>query len=73
MSDDAARASIHPAIMALATWKELNAMQSLYTAAVFRGDQDEANAIRAKAHDLLDACLDLNGEVAGHQMAPFER
>ncbi len=73
MTDEPARAAIHPAIMAMATWKELNATQSTYAAAVLRKDTEAANRIRREAHDLLDACLDLNGEIVGHQMAPFER
>jgi|GEM_PF-1089891 len=73
MTDDPARASIHPAILSLATWKELNAKQSTYAAAVLRGDTEAAERIRREAHDLLDACLDLNAEVVGHQISAFER
>lgn len=51
-------------ILAAAAWKDLNAKSSSYQAAILRGDDKAANALRQEAHDLLDIHLDLSGEVA---------
>ncbi len=52
------------AVLAAASWKDLNAKSANYQAAILRGDDDAAKAIRQEAHDILDTHLDLSGEVA---------
>ena len=52
------------AVLAAAAWKDLNAKSSAYQAALLRGDDEAARAIRQEAHDMLDTHLDLSGEVA---------
>lgn len=52
------------AALAAAAWKDLNAKSSAYQAALLRGDDETARAIRQEAHDMLDTHLDLSGEVA---------
>lgn len=59
MSDQRAKA-----VLAAAAWKDLNAKSSSYQAAILRGDDKAAQAIRREAHDMLDTYMDLNGEVA---------
>lgn len=48
-----------PALLALATWTELEATTGLLVAATIRNDAKESEALRAKAHDILDHHLDL--------------
>lgn len=53
-----------PAALAAAAWKDVSAKLHAYQAALLRGDETTAQAIRQEAHDMLDTCLDLNGEIA---------
>lgn len=48
-----------PGAMAAAAWKELSGLRYAYEAAILRGEQEEAEAIRRKAHDLLDVNFDM--------------
>lgn len=56
----------HQRALALATaaWVQLHGLTQAYQAAILRGDIDEAERIRAQAHDVLDANLDMNEEAA---------
>ncbi|WP_293826001.1 hypothetical protein [uncultured Brevundimonas sp.] len=64
-------------LLAQAAWKDLNAKQSEYQAAILRelvnGNHAAAEAIRQQAHDILDSCFDLNAEAARAQMAILKR
>lgn len=51
-------------LRATAAWLDLLALTHAYQAAIMRGDITEAEEIRARAHDVLDANLDLNGQAA---------
>lgn len=51
------------AVLAAAAWKDLNAISSQYQAALLRGDDQTVQELRQQAHDMLDAHLDLSGEV----------
>jgi hypothetical protein len=53
-----------PLMLAAAAWAQLSGLTQAYQAAVLRGDQDGAEAIRNQAHAVLDSNLDLNGEAA---------
>ena len=62
-----------PATLAAAAWKDLSAMTHAYEAAVMRGDDDVAKAIRRNAHDMLDNSLDMHHAVATARTAITER
>ncbi|KQS55905.1 hypothetical protein ASG17_07595 [Brevundimonas sp. Leaf363] len=68
---------INAAMLAQAAWKDLNAKQSEYQAAVLRaevtGDRDAAEKVRQEAHDMLDTCFDMNAEAARAQMTLLKR
>ncbi|MFN3836779.1 MAG: hypothetical protein ACK4MI_03605 [Brevundimonas sp.] len=68
---------INAQLLAQAAWKDLNAKQSEYQAAILRalvsGDQAAAEAIRQEAHDMLDNCFDMNAEAARAQMTILKR
>jgi hypothetical protein len=51
-------AIIPPTLGALATWTELEATAGLVMAAAIRNDSKEADALRRRAHDILDHHLD---------------
>ncbi|RAK68817.1 hypothetical protein DJ019_02040 [Phenylobacterium kunshanense] len=51
-------------LLATAAWTQLHGLTQAYQAAVMRGDQRGAEAIRQQAHALLDSNLDLNAEAA---------
>lgn len=68
MSDHKASAAL-----AAAAWKDLNAKTHAYQAAILRGDDEAAEAIRQEAHDMLDTCIDLNGSVARATLAIIGR
>lgn len=53
-----------PLILAAAAMAQLNGLAQQYQAAILRGDQADADRIRAQAHDVLDSNLDLHGEAA---------
>lgn len=61
------------AVLAAAAWKDLSAKTHAYQAAILRGDDDTAEAIRQEAHDMLDTCIDLNGAVARAALAIIGR
>ena len=50
--------------LATAAWIDLLGLTHAYQAAALRGDVEEAERLRQRAHDLLDANLDLNSQVA---------
>lgn len=52
------------AALAAAAWKDLSAKTQSHQAALLRGDQAGAEAIRQEAHDMLDNHMDLNASVA---------
>lgn len=52
------------AALAAAAWKDLSAKTHAYQAALLRGDEAGAEAIRREAHDMLDNHMDLNAMVA---------
>lgn len=52
------------AALAAAAWKDLSAKTHAYQAALLRGDEAGAEAIRREAHDMLDNHMDLNATVA---------
>lgn len=62
-----------PAALAAAAWKDVSAKMYAYQAALLRGDETTAQAIRQEAHDMLDTCLDLNGAVARAALAILGR
>lgn len=62
-----------PAALAAAAWKDVSAKLYAYQAALLRGDETTAQAIRQEAHDMLDTCLDLNGTVARAALAILDR
>ncbi|WP_143276029.1 hypothetical protein [Brevundimonas diminuta] len=68
---------VNAAMLAQAAWKDLNAKQSEYQAAILRalvtGDQEAAEKIRQEAHDMLDNCFDMNAEAARAQMTILKR
>lgn len=45
-------------VLAAAAWKDLSAKTQAYQAALLRGDEAGAEAIRQEAHDMLDTCMD---------------
>lgn len=47
-----------PSLEALATWTELEATAGMLMAAAIRNDAKESEALRRKAHDVLDHHLD---------------
>lgn len=49
---------IPPSLEALATWTELEATAGLLMGAAIRNDAKESEALRRKAHDILDHHLD---------------
>ena len=51
------------AALAAAAWKDLNAKTLAYQAALLRGDESGAEAIRREAHDMLDNHMDLTASV----------
>lgn len=51
------------AALAAAAWKDLSAKTHAYQAALLRGDDAAAEAIRREAHDMLDNHMDLNASV----------
>jgi hypothetical protein len=53
-----------PLALATAAWIELHGATQAYQAAVLRGDVKEAEKIRARCHDILDANLDQNAAAA---------
>lgn len=61
LTDNAHR---EPLTRATAAWLDLLALSHAYQAAILRGDVSEAENIRVRAHDVLDANLDHNGEAA---------
>lgn len=61
------------AALAAAAWKDLSAKTHAYQAAILRGDDDTAEAIRQEAHDMLDTCMDMNGSVARATLAIIGR
>lgn len=61
------------AALAAAAWKDLAAKTHSYQAALLRGDDEAAQVIRQEAHDMLDNCFDLNGEVAQAALAILDR
>ena len=65
----------HPqsAALAAAAWKDVSAKLYAYQAALLRGDETAAQAIRQEAHDMLDTCLDLNGSVVRSALAILGR
>lgn len=68
---------VNAALLAQAAWKDLNAKQSEYQAAILRalvtGDHEAAEKIRQEAHDMLDNCFDMNAEAARAQMTILKR
>lgn len=68
---------VNAAMLAQAAWKDLNAKQSEYQAAILRalvtGDHAAAEKIRQEAHDMLDNCFDMNAEAARAQMTILKR
>lgn len=68
---------VNAAMLAQAAWKDLNAKQSEYQAAILRalvtGDHEAAEKIRQEAHDMLDNCFDMNAEAARAQMTILKR
>lgn len=68
---------VSTALLAQAAWKDLNAKQSEYQAAILRalvtGDHAAAEKIRQEAHDMLDNCFDMNAEAARAQMTILKR
>ena len=55
-------ATTRPALLALAAWTELEATAGMLLAATMRDDAHQVEALRAKAHDILDHHLDLKIE-----------
>jgi len=51
------------AALAAAAWKDVNAKTHAYQAALLRGDEAGAEAIRREAHDMLDNHMDLTASV----------
>lgn len=68
---------VNAALLSQAAWKDLNAKQSEYQAAILRalvtGDHDAPEKIRQEAHDMLDNCFDMNAEAARAQMTILKR
>ena len=52
-------------ILGLATWSELTATVEMLIGAVLRNDGDRVEALRRKAHDLLDHHIDAKIEGIG--------
>jgi len=63
----------HSAVLAAAAWKDLSAKTHAYQAAILRGDDAGAEAIRQEAHDMLDTCMDMNQSVARATLAIIGR
>lgn len=60
-------------VLAAAAWKDLSAKTHAYQAAILRGDDAAAEAIRQEAHDMLDTCMDMNHAVARATLAIIGR
>lgn len=63
MSDVAKRKLIDVTMRQTASWIELDAVLRLRDAALMREDWDEVNALTQRAHDILDAHMDLRQDV----------
>lgn len=60
---DGKRERLH--LLALATWSELTATVAMMVGAVLRNDGEQVEALRRKAHDLLDQHIDSKIEGVG--------
>lgn len=60
-------------MLTLATWTELESTISGMVAATLRNDGKAADALRAKAHDILDQHLDAKTEGVTAMRADIER
>ena len=63
MSQDPA--TIRPALLSLAAWTELESVVSLIVAETLRNDAKAVEALRRRAHDLIDQHIDLKIEGVG--------
>ena len=62
-----------PAVLATATLQDIISTWQAVQAAVIRGDVAEADALRKRGHDMLDAYYDLGVQAAQATKAILER